>query len=202
MNATGGSSEAITFLNEHEAVTVDVLAGRIIPGSEEDPGAHEAGAVTYIDRALAGPYRNLQRLYRAGLAALDASCLERWGRKFVELDGGEQDSVLEGLAQGGLDSAVAAERSEAASEEMFDIGFLPYFFAVLRQHVVEGTFGDPVYGGNRNAVGWRLLGFPGARWGYGEEEMTYGFDSSTLPTVTLQDLRRERKQQRGEPDNG
>jgi gluconate 2-dehydrogenase gamma chain len=202
MNAMSDSSSAITFLNAHEAGTLDVLAGLIIPGSEDDPGAREAGAVMYIDRALAGPYRHLQRLYRAGLATLDGSCRERQGRSFIELDEGEQNSILERLAEGGLDTAVAAERSEAAGEEMFGIGFLPYFFAVVRQHVVEGTFGDPAYGGNRNAAGWRLLGFPGAHWGYGEEEMRYGFDASALPIVTLQDLRNEREQWKGEPDRG
>jgi gluconate 2-dehydrogenase gamma chain len=202
MNATGGSTGSVTFLNAHEAATVDVLAGRIIPGTEEDPGAHQAGAVMYIDRALAGPYRHLQRLYRAGVAALDDSCIERQGRKFVELDEDAQNSVLERLAQTGLDTAVAAERADAQGEETLDIGFLPYFFAVVRQHVVEGTFGDPVYGGNKDAAGWRLLGFPGAHWGYGEEEMRYGFDASALPVVTLQDLRNEREQRKGEPDHG
>jgi gluconate 2-dehydrogenase gamma chain len=202
MEATGGFWGAVTFLNRDEAQTVDVLAGLIIPGSQEDPGAQEAGAVLYIDRALAGPYRNLQGLYRTGLAALDKSCVERQGRRFVELDEGEQTSILESLAAGGLDTAVAAERAESEDEDSSDIGFLPYFFAVVRQHVVEGTFGDPVYGGNRNAVGWRLVGFPGAHWGYGEDAMQYGFDASALPVVTLQDLRNEREQRKGEPERG
>ena len=202
MDAKDGSRGAVTFLNTHEAETINALAGLIIPGSEEDPGAQEAGAVIYIDRALAGPYGKLQRLYRAGLAALDESCVQRQGRTFVELDEGEQNSVLEQLAGSGLDSALGAERAESDGAEMPDLGLLPYFFAVVRQHVVEGTFGDPVYGGNRNAVGWRLLGFPGAHWGYGEDEMDYGFDASALPVVTLQDLRHEREQRKGEPDHG
>jgi gluconate 2-dehydrogenase gamma chain len=202
MDATDGSRGAVIFFNMHEAETIDALAGLIIPGSEDDPGAHEAGAVIYIDRALAGPYGSLQRLYRSGLAALDESCVERQGRRFVELDEGEQNFILEQLARSGLDSAVGPERAESDGAERSDRGFLPYFFAVVRQHVVEGTFGDPVYGGNRNAVGWRLLGFPGAHWGYGEGEMEYGFDASTLPVVTLQDLRNEREQRKEEPDHG
>lgn len=202
MEATGGSWGAVTFLNRDEAQTVDVLAGLIIPGSQEDPGAREAGAVLYIDRALAGPYRDLQGLYRTGLTALDESCVKRQGRRFVELDEGEQISVLESLAESGLDTAVAAERAESEGEDRNGIGFLPYFFAVVRQHVVEGTFGDPVYGGNRNAVGWRLVGFPGAHWGHGEDVMQYGFDASALPIVTLQDLRNEREQRRGGPERG
>jgi len=202
MDAEDVSRGAVTFLNTHEAETINALAGLIIPGTEEDPGAQEAGAVIYIDRALAGPYGKLQRLYRAGLAALDESCVQRQGRTFVELDEGEQNSVLEQLAGSGLDSAVGAERAESDGADRPDLGFLPYFFAVVRQHVVEGTFGDPVYGGNRNAVGWRLVGFPGAHWGYGEDQMDYGFDASALPVVTLQDLRHEREQRKGEPDHG
>ena len=196
MNAQNGSTSAVTFLNSHEAATVEALAGRIIPGSADDPGAQQAGAGTYIDRALAGPYRHLQRLYRTGLAALDIRCLEQQGHTFVELDEREQDAFLEPLAQGEWAAALAGERAESGSEEV-DVGFLPYFFAVVRQHVVEGTFGDPVYGGNRDTVGWRLIGFPGARWGYGEKEMTYGFDSATLATVTLEDLRSTRAKQQG-----
>jgi gluconate 2-dehydrogenase gamma chain len=195
-----GDSGAVTFLNAHEAATVDALAGRVIPGSTEDPGAREAGAAVYIDRALAGPYRPLQRLYRTGVAALDAMCTEQHGRAFVDLDAEKQDAVLERLAREEWESAVAAERAE--SLEKPDLGLLAYFFAVVRQHVVEGTFGDPAYGGNRDAVGWRLVGFPGAHWGYREEEMEYGFDAATLPTVTLEDLRNERERQRGSDDRG
>jgi gluconate 2-dehydrogenase gamma chain len=194
-------SGAVTFFNAHEAATVDALAARIIPGSAEDPGAREAGAVVYIDRALAGPYRDLQRLYRTGLAALDDSCRQQHGQAFADLGEDQQDAVLERLAQGEWESALGAERAESGSEEA-DIAFLPYFFAVVRQHVVEGTFGDPVYGGNRDTAGWRLLGFPGARWGYDEAEMRYGFDASTLPTVTLQDLRNERDRRRGGDGRG
>lgn len=200
MNAEDGSAGAVTFLNAHEAATVEALAGRIIPGSPDDPGAREAGAGVYIDRALAGPYRHLQRLYRTGLAALDDRCLEQHGRRYVELDEAGQDAVLEPLAEGEWAAALGAERAESGSEEA-DVGLLPYFFAVVRQHVVEGTFGDPVYGGNKDMVGWRLIGFPGAYWGYGEKEMTYGFDSATLRPMNLEDLRRSRDTQRGGADH-
>lgn len=196
MNTPNETSAAITFLNRREAATVNALAGRIIPGSADDPGAREAGADVYIDRALAGPYRHLQRLYRVGVAVLDERCLEQYARRFVELREEEQDAVLEQLSQGEWDSALAAERAESGTEEI-DVGLLPYFFAVVRQHVVEGTFGDPAYGGNRDTVGWRMVGFPGARWGYGEKEMQYGFDATSLPTVTLHELRNERGRQQG-----
>ena len=61
--------EALLFLNQHEAATLDMLAGHIVPGDADDPGAREAGAVTYVDRALAGFLRELQTFYREGLRA-------------------------------------------------------------------------------------------------------------------------------------
>jgi gluconate 2-dehydrogenase gamma chain len=60
----------------------------------------------------------------------------------------------------------------------------------VREHTVEGFFCDPAYGGNRDAVGWRLVGFPGAQWGYTAEQMAPGFDGRTIPIMTLADLRR------------
>jgi gluconate 2-dehydrogenase gamma chain len=53
-------------------------------------------------------------------------------------------------------------------------------------------FCDPVYGGNHDTAGWRLVGFPGAHWGYEEHQGELGFDASVLPVKTLADLRAER----------
>jgi gluconate 2-dehydrogenase gamma chain len=62
------------------------------------------------------------------------------------------------------------------------------FFAVVREHVVQGFFCDPAYGGNRDGAGWRAVGFPGARWGYSARQMGRDFDSTTIPVTTLADL--------------
>jgi gluconate 2-dehydrogenase gamma chain len=184
---------AVTFLNVHEATTLDAMVARIIPGSPEDPGAREAGVLRYIDRALEGPYRDLRPLYRQGLAALDDECLAKHGRGFAELDEPAQDQLLGRLAETEpAEQLVAGEAGEARTEEAPQAGQLAYFFAVVRQHVLEGMFGDPAYGGNKDGVGWRLIGFPGARWGYDEDEMRYGFDAAQLPITTLEDLRRQR----------
>ncbi len=65
------------------------------------------------------------------------------------------------------------------------------FFAVVYEHTLEGTFGDPLYGGNRDAVGWKLVGFPGAQWGYTAEQMQLGYDAKQMKVLTLADLRQE-----------
>jgi len=47
-------SSATSFFTEDEAATVDALVSRIMPGDANDPGAHEARVVDYIDRQLHG----------------------------------------------------------------------------------------------------------------------------------------------------
>ncbi|MEA2333286.1 MAG: gluconate 2-dehydrogenase gamma chain [Thermoleophilaceae bacterium] len=168
-------SEALLFLNRAEAATVEALACRIMPGDEADPGAREAGVVTYIDRGLAGFFRDQQGFYRQALRELDRHCEERHGRRFSELDIGEQDDVvgeLDGLAQADVGGSL-----------------LGRLFALVREHTVQGMFCDPAYGGNRDGVGWRLVGFPGAQWGYRVEQMRPGFDATAIPLSTLADLR-------------
>ena len=182
-----------TFLNDHEARTVDALAGRIIPGNEADPGAREAGAVVYIDRSLAGAYSSLQPLYQNGVRELDELARERQGADFDELADEQQDAVLDEL-----DVVVEALPTEfdqhAEPPPRADPRHqrLSYFFAVVREHVLQGFFCDPAYGGNRDCVGWRLVGFPGAQWGYTEHQGELGFDATQIPIKTLEDLRAER----------
>src|SRR6185503_19946361 len=75
-----------------------------------------------------------------------------------------------------------------------NLALLFRLFAVIREHAIEGYFCDPVYGGNRNAAGWRLVGFPGAQWEYTEEQMKAGYDLRQIGVKTLSDLRRELSQ--------
>jgi gluconate 2-dehydrogenase gamma chain len=183
-----------TFFNDHEARTVDALAARIIPGDEGDPGAREAGAVVYIDLSLSGAYQNLQSLYQSGVRALDQLSVERHGALFVELDESSQNAVLTAIdvVVENLPTEHGAEPQRAATPAEGRQGQLAYFFAVVREHVLQGFFCDPVYGGNRGAVGWKLVGFPGAQWGYTEHQGEYGYDAGEIPIKTLADLRAER----------
>lgn len=165
---------ALLFFNPKEAATIDAMAARIIPGDAQDPGAREARAYLYVDRALAGFARELQTFYRNGLRRLDDACVARFdGRRFVDLLEHEQDGLLgemDVLAREGADEGLGR------------------LFAVVREHVVQGWFCDPVYGGNHDGVGWTSVGFPGARWGYSAEQMARGYDATTIPLKTLDDL--------------
>jgi gluconate 2-dehydrogenase gamma chain len=160
-----------------EADTVEALAARIFPGDDEDPGAREAGVVYYVDQALAGPYFGWQGAYREGVRTLNAYAKDRYGKKFFELSEADQDAVVGALERGEVPGFGESEGSEN-------------FFTMVWGHTVEGMFSDPAYGGNRDAVGWRLIGFPGAQYGYSAEEMRYGADLSGKPIMTLGDIQR------------
>jgi gluconate 2-dehydrogenase gamma chain len=183
-----------TFFNDHEARTVDALSARIIPGDAGDPGAREAGAVVYIDRALAGAYDDLQPLYQSGVRELDQLSRERHGEPFAALSESAQDAVLREIdvvvetlpTEHGADADGGRPVHDARQAR------LAYFFAVAREHVLQGFFCDPVYGGNRDTVGWKLVGFPGAHWGHAEHQGELRFDAAQLPIKTLEDLRAER----------
>lgn len=184
---------ALLFFNPAEAQVVDAIARRIIPGDADDPGAGEADAATYVDRALSGFLRDLQTFYRRALACLDALCRERHGAGFAELPGELQDGILRELEAAGHGEDGESELRQVAWD---DASILPTFFEVVREHILQGTFCDPAYGGNRDHVGWRLLGFPGAHWGYTAEQMQPGVDARAIPVKSLADLRRERPWER------
>jgi gluconate 2-dehydrogenase gamma chain len=206
-------SVALTYFNDHQARTIEAITERIIPANGADAGATQAGVVYYIDRTITGFSTGLQRTYRLGLRELDTLCDREHSKQFVNLTEEQQDSVLRrflGSETGGGKMEHPAGLVQSAPEEADPVqaGFgsggrtalelLRFFFAVVREHTVEGYFCDPIYGGNRGAVGWRLVGFPGTQWGYTAEQMKPGFDASVIPIKTLSDLRRELKNL---PDN-
>ncbi len=125
-------------LHEGEAATLAAVCARLIPTDANGPGAAEAGAHAYIDRALGGWLAASRGAYTSGLAAIDAAARARGGRPFADLPPAEQDAVLRTLEE-------------------------TPFFALVRTHTIQGTFCDPVYGGNANFVGWDLIGYPGVR---------------------------------------
>lgn len=165
-------AEAYIFFNQSEAATVKAIFARLIPGSAQDPGAAEAGAHIYIDHALGGYYSKQQETYRRGLAAVDAYSQSQYNNGFVKLTPTQQDAVLSDMED---DKATGFYGPGAAA-----------FFATLVQHAREGIFCDPLYGGNQNLAGWKMIGFPGAQVGYGDTQMRIGADQSKIsPILTL-----------------
>ena len=171
--------EGPMFLNDTETATLEAVVDRIIP-ADESAGASQAGVVVYIDRLLAGFRQDLQVAYRIGLRELDALCTEQFGAGFGELEETQRDEVLRTL----LGSEIPAASDVAAGPD--DLRRLA---ALIREHTIEGFFCDPIYGGNRDTAGWRLVGFPGAHWGYAAEQMTLGYDAGDVPVQTITELR-------------
>ena len=136
------------FFNDEDAATVAAFTERLMPGAPGMAGARDTGVLNYIDLALAGAYADLQDFYRRGLAALDAFCGKAHNARFTALDAARQDAVITALEQG-----KATEFTWPSAQA---------FFNTVRRHTMEGMFADPVYGGNKDFAGWRLVGFPGA----------------------------------------
>ena len=137
-DATRAAAAATGVLTSAEAATLAAVCARLVPTDESGPGATEARASTYIDRALAGWLASSRDAYTAGLSAIDDAARSRSGKRFVELAQAEQDAVLTALEQ-------------------------TPFFALVRTHTIQGMFCDPAYGGNAGFVGWDLIGYPGVR---------------------------------------
>ncbi len=164
-------------LTTSEADTLQAVVARIIPTDENGPGATEARAAYYIDRALGGALASSRPAYAAGLAATDAYARASKGAAFATLAPADQDRIL-----GEMEEDVAT-------------GFEPdsrSFFNLVRGHTIQGTFCDPYYGGNADFVGWDLIGYPGLRLVVTEDDQrmdapparhrsAYGFGRFTTP---------------------
>lgn len=183
------------FFTSAQVRTVEALTSRIIPGDETDPGAREACAVRYIDRALAGAYAADADIYQRGLWELDQRARERFQAPFAALDAGHQDDLLAEITQ----APPTHVHFPPDDPDPHPSVVLYAFFARVRRHTIEGTFCDPMYGGNEETRGWRMVGFPGAQWGYSAEEMRLGFDATTIPIKTLADLRAEHDPEEDSP---
>jgi gluconate 2-dehydrogenase gamma chain len=167
VSASGGAQPVTyLFLNAEEAAFIEAAVSRLIPADDKWGGAIEAGVPSYIDKQLAGAWGAGERLYRSGpwqpgaasqgyqlpftpselfRTALEAinKALTQAGTPFDKMSSDDQDAYLRGLEGGGTSQAGVPS----------DI-----FFTHLWEATLEGFFSDPVYGGNRDMVSWRMIG--------------------------------------------
>ena len=193
----GADTQPVTylFLNSQEAAFVEAAVSRLIPDDDQWPGAIKAGVPSYIDKQLAGAWGAGERLYRSGpwrpgtpsqgyqlpftptelfrtsLAAINKE-LAHAGTPFTRMSSDQQDAYLAQLEKGGN-----------------DLGGVPsnVFFEHLWECTLEGFFSDPVYGGNRDMVAWRMIGFPGAYADHFEAIDRHGVKFDRKPAGTLGD---------------
>ena len=173
MNMPAGEQHG-AFFNADEASAVAAFAERIFPGAPGKPGARDADVLNYIDLALAGAYSDLQEFYRHGLNQLDAHCRTVYRQGFARLDAKQQDEVVAAL--------------EAGRAPEFTWPTARAFFNVLRTHTIEGMFADPIYGGNKDFAGWKLVGFPGAQAFFTKPEIqaTAAFTRAPMTGLKMQ----------------
>jgi gluconate 2-dehydrogenase gamma chain len=125
--------------------TTEMLVDRIIPADELGPGALECGAANYIDVQMADYLAPQRDTWVAGLDELDAFSKQTQGAAFADLSPEKRDEVL---------TAMTANDGPAT---------LRAFFNTARTYTMQGTFGDPHYGGNTGGKGWDIIRYPGPR---------------------------------------
>lgn len=175
MAPLGSDPEAYTFFTEPEAAFVEAAVDRLIPTDALGPGAKPAGVAYFIDQQLEAqfgfgakmykqgpwgigtPTQGYQlplvprEVYRLGIAAANAYCTATYHKTFDQLDGAHQDDVLTALEH----ATIAFDEVPAST-----------FFEMLYENTLEGFWADPLYGGNRDKVGWKLVNFPGVAAAY------------------------------------
>jgi gluconate 2-dehydrogenase gamma chain len=186
------------YLNPDEAAFVEALVDHMVPADEYTPKGTDLGLNTYIDRALAGGWGKGDRLYmqgpwkpgvpsqgyqlpltpaelyRTGIAAANAFCVKTYGKSFDKISAGQREEFLLGLRAGKL----AFENGPPAR----------VFFATVYQNVMEGMFADPIYGGNRNKAGWKMIGFPGVIAVHYQNVEKYRDKKYTVDPVGISDM--------------
>lgn len=190
-------SHAYTFLTAPEAAFIEAAVDRLIPADDLTPGGTDCGVATFIDRQLAGAWGSGDRMYmqgpwdkgvptqgyqspmapaeyvRAGIAATNAYCRKTFQKEFDRLTTDQQITVLQDMERGRvtLDGVPAQE-----------------FFNLLLATAMQGFFADPVYGGNRDKVAWKMIGFPGVIAIYSEHIKTYRNKKYDVEPKSILDL--------------
>jgi gluconate 2-dehydrogenase gamma chain len=164
-----------SYFTPAEWAFINAACARLIPADEHGPGAVELGVPQYIDRQMGtawaeggiwymqGPFfpgapefgyqsqLTPKQQYRMGIKAIDALCQERLNKSFAALTAAQQDDVLKQIEKGSLKSPDLPAA---------------FFSGFLLRNVMEGYFGDPMYGGNKDMAAWKMIGYPGVRADY------------------------------------
>jgi gluconate 2-dehydrogenase gamma chain len=200
-----------TFFNAHQRATIEVAMARIIP-TDDQPGAREARTIEFVDRYLSGlgfiyakpdgsGFEKLQgkradawkkridiirAKYVEGVKELDRRSQSQFGSDFMRLSTEQQDRILAGMEYPALQNETRAEEAKSVEPALqqtnaeIDLDFFP----LLALHTRQGFYADPIYGGNKNQIGWKLIGF------HGPESLaeTHAGRFSTLPFFAEQQI--------------
>jgi gluconate 2-dehydrogenase gamma chain len=188
-----------TYLKSNEQAFVEALVDHMIPRDELTGSGTEIGIATYIDRALAGAWGKGDRLYkegpwqkgtpnqgyqlplapaelyRAGIQGSNAYCRKTFGKDFDRCTAEQKETFLKDMAAGKI---------------TLDGGLLGRdFFTMFYENVMEGLFADPIYGGNKEKAGWKMIGFPGVMANNAENIKKYSDGKRfTADPVSISDM--------------
>jgi gluconate 2-dehydrogenase gamma chain len=195
--AAPADTEALLTLTATEHDFIVAAVDTLIPADDLSPSASECGVAVFIDRQLAGAYGTGARLYRqgpfpkakpelgyqlslnpreffrAGIESANAWTRKTYGKDFDRLSEKDREAALK-----------AMEENKAPFE-----GFSARaFFDALLQITMEGFFADPMYGGNRDMAGWKMVGYPGLPATYKEDIVTYFGKKYDKPPRSIADF--------------
>jgi len=202
------------FFDDHQWATIEAATARIIP-TDDDPGAREACVTRFIDHYLSGieyifasadgsgflriegmsetAWRErmaaMQQTYRDGIEELDRIAASRFGGAFKALTADQQDEVLVELSGLPKPEPVPIGRGRPSGtflQGSFDEGM--DFFHALVLHTRQGYYGDPAYGGNKDRVGWKVIGFPGPESLASTNDLTFSVRDAFVLDATWPEL--------------
>jgi gluconate 2-dehydrogenase gamma chain len=182
------------FFTAQEAATVEAFVDRLIPPDHLSPGGKDCGCAVFIDRQLAGPYGRFDGYYMSGpfqkgtkqqgpqspltpaqhyrkaLAAFEDACRNKFdGKVFTALSDEQKDEAIKGLEDGSL------KLEGLDSKE---------FFKLILKNTQNGFLADPIYGGNKDAASWKMIGFPGTHYDY-RDWIDRHNQRVTVPTISI-----------------
>ena len=194
---TSPDAEPLLTLTATEHAFIVAAVDTIIPADELSPSGSACGVATFIDRQLAGAYGMGARLYRqgpfpkakpelgyqlslnpreffrAGIESANAWTRKTYGKDFDRLSVTERETALRAIEDGKAPFPGFSSRM---------------FFDALLQITMEGFFSDPIYGGNRDMAGWKMVGYPGLPATYREEIKTYFGKKYDKPPRSIADF--------------
>lgn len=191
------ASEGYTFLNADQSAFIEAFVNVLVPADDLTPSGTDLGLAMFIDRQLAGAWGKGDRLYRqgpwkegspgqgyqlpltpaeffrAGIDAVNRHCKETNGKVFDRLPAADKEKVVEDLASGKIATGEIPGRQ---------------FFDLVYQATMEGMFGDPMYGGNRNKAAWKMIGYPGVIAIYAAKIEEYRDKTYVVDPMSIADL--------------
>ena len=152
-----GNASKQRFFSDEEAKLIDALVEQIVP-TDDWPGAKTAGVTSFIDKQLNGPYKRYKEKYKTGLQAVELSCKQLFSKSFIQLSWDEQTQFLKDMESGKFSSGEGSDSKLQNEGKIWEKGQDRELFQLIRDHTLQGFYGSPRHGGNKDYVSYRMIG--------------------------------------------